>query len=133
MGSKYYTTTVRTETLTYELDEAKLAAPVAAAIRDAVADGIRGITEMSHDGKHRLFNRTGALVAGLTVVQSGGAFCIVPPSDHFQEPTGPALLERLVELVPVIQDPTKAAGVVAAIEKSAGVLVKAGPVKVETY
>jgi hypothetical protein len=130
---RHYTTEVVTETLSYELDEAKLAAPVAVAIRDAVADGIGAINEMAANGKHRLFNNTGALRQGLLVERQGGAFAIVPPSDHFQGDRGPALLERLVGLVPAIQDPTSAPKVQAAIEKSAAVLIKAGPTKRETY
>lgn len=130
--TKAYETTVITETVDYELDAAKLTEPVAAAIRDAIAEGIRGITETGRDG-HRLFNRTGALVTGLHVERDGDAFAVVPPADHFQGANADVMLARLVDLVPVIADPSSAPRVATALEKSAGDMAKPGPTTRETF
>ena len=101
----FYSVEVESDTVDFELDSVKLAQPIADAMRDAIADGIRAITETSRDGKHKLFNRTGALVEGLRVERDGDAFVILPPSDHFTGPNAAALLTKLVDLVPAIADP----------------------------
>ena len=129
-----FQTTITTETLDHDgLDNVKLAAPVANAIRDAIAAGIQGITAMARDGKHRQFNRTGALVAGLHVEQDGDAFAVLPPDDHFQGPTADVLLARLVELVPVIADPTTSPRVQKALEVSSAQVVKVGRTVTEKF
>lgn len=129
-----FTTTITTETFTFELDDAALAAPVADAIAADVAAGIAAITERSRDGKHRLFNRTGALVAGIRAVQSGPAeYSIVPPADHFQGSNADELLEKLVSLVPALQDPLSGPRAQAAIAKSLDDAMKPGPTTVERF
>ena len=119
MPDSYSTTTTRTELVT-ETDPTALARPVADVIRDECAAGIRAITEMAKDGKHRLFNKTGHLSNGLTVEAqgAGGTFAIVAPSDRFDDDKADVQMARLVGLVPVIADPLASERVRTAIEES---------------
>ncbi len=118
-----YSTTVTRDEIRYELDVNKLAEPVAQVIRDEIRAGIRAIAVMSHDGKHRLFNKTGHLVDGLSIEQTGdGSWSVVAPSDRLGTPE---LMARLVELVPIIANPLSSPKVQAAIEESWSRLVGA--------
>ncbi len=122
MADSFTTTTTRDE-LVYDLDPVHLGEPVAEVIRAQVQAGIRGITEMSRDGRHRLFNKTGHLADGITVERDGDGFAISAPSDRLADD---AVVARLVELVPVIADPTGTAEVQRAIEKTLGVMIRRG-------
>jgi hypothetical protein len=119
------TVTVTAQPLEVELDEQVLAQKPAEAVAQAIGDGIKGITEMARSGKHRLFNRTGELANGIEALPwDGEGYPIAAPDGYLQDP---ALLERLVALVPVITDPTADPKVVAAIEQSADDMLMAGP------
>jgi hypothetical protein len=130
--SDHYTTTTVTETLVTETDEKKLAAPIAEAIARDVRNGIAAITQLARDGKHRLFNKTGALRDGIRAIVTGDTFEIVAPPDHFQNDPDGTLQGKLVALVPVLQDPTNGNEYRKALEQSAAAVVKIGPTKTES-
>ena len=92
----------------------ELADPVARVIRDEIAAAIQAIPPGPNG--HRPFNATGHLVQGLQVVRTGeGSYAIYAPPDRLERPE---LLERLIELVPLIADPMSSPKVQAAIAKS---------------
>lgn len=113
-----YSTTTTADPITYELDEAKLGQPVAEVIRQEIAAAIRAIPA---DAKgHRPFNATGHLVTGLRIELIDGAWAVTVPADRLESPE---LMARLVELVPMIADPTRSPRVMEAIAASADRLV----------
>lgn len=101
--------------LEHDFDPVALGDGPAHAIRDAVADGIRAITEMSKDGKHRLFNRTGHLVDGVEIGVDGDTYAIVAPEDRLEDDD---VMQKLAELVAAITDPLGIPAVAAAIERA---------------
>ncbi len=102
-----FTTTTKADSLELDTDPAHIAEPVAVAIKAAVQAGIRALAPR--------FNRTGHLVAGIRVERQGETYLIAAPGDRLQ---AEEIMEQLVEATPVIQDPTSAPSVVAAIEAS---------------
>jgi hypothetical protein len=116
------TVTIRAEPLTLDIPDDIAAAP-AAAIAQGIANDIRSITQMSRDGKHRMFNRTGKLAAELAAIAGAGGYDIVAPAGYLQDD---ALFEQLVALVPAIRDPTTLAELEAAIEKTMTDMVTVG-------
>ena len=101
---KHSRISVKSEALTVDLDPAKLAAPVAEAIKEEIAAGIRGISEKGRSGR-RLFNNTGHLASDLSISSAGAELHIAAPPDRLQ--AAGVLFSRLVELVPVLSDPRK--------------------------
>jgi len=129
---------VKAETVTVDLDERALGAEPARALKDAIARGIRGITELAtratlrrRKAEHppssgtRLFNDTGRLASGLTVdVASDGTWNIAAPPDRL-DPSKfrdlgafERMRQRLFELVPALRDPGLVPQVRTSIEKS---------------
>ena len=116
--------TVKSETVTVDLDPDKLGAPVAEAIALAIQRGIKGIREVASAAtlarsKRRQsgrqsprktpykFNDTGRLADDLGLRRdSEGNWSIGAPRDRLVGKTA-NLLERLVELVPVLENPAK--------------------------
>lgn len=110
--------------LEHNFDTQALAKEPAQAIAAGVADGIRGITEMSRDRKHRLFNRTGFLADSIeAVADDDGGYSILAPDGYLQDDE---LMQRLIDLVPAIEDPTTIDGLQTAVEDSCDILVKGG-------
>lgn len=90
-----------------ETDEAKLARPIAEAIRQEIAAAIRALP-----GKQ--WDRSGHLVDGLRIEQQpDGSWAVMPPPDRLQTAE---LMARLIAAVPLIADPMSAPRVQAAIE-----------------
>ncbi len=114
MSDSYSTSVTIDVTLIPVTDPAAIARPVADVIASECAAGIRAITEMSRDGKHRLFNRTGHLADGLHVEAQGDGFAILTPADRALTDDQ---MERLAELVPVIADPFTSPKVQAAVQE----------------
>jgi hypothetical protein len=116
------TATVSAEPITVDVPDDVAAAP-AAAIAEGIADRIRAISQRSRDGKRQIFNRTGRLVKELAAIAVAGGYNIVAPAGYL---TDDALLERLIDLVPAIADPTVLTELQAAVEKAAADMVTLG-------
>lgn len=103
------TITQRATPITIDLDEARIAEPVAKAWRDEVSRGIQSISATGQDKSHRYANVTGLLARGLKVVRQGKVWVTVPPPGRLDAGwTAEALarfLTRLAELVPAIGQP----------------------------
>lgn len=112
---EYASIETRTDGLTADLDPVELGEGPAAAIAEAISAGIRGISERARDGRRQLFNRSGKLANGISVVQVGTEFEIRAPPDRLQDP---ALAERLAELVSAIAAPLSDRGVQQAIDRT---------------
>ena len=116
------TVTITEQPLIFTITDNAAATP-AAAIAEGIRNGIKGITEMSRDGKHRAFNRTGTLANGIEAVKNGDEYAIVAPLGYLEDD---ALFARLVALVPAIADPTTIPELDAAIERVTSDMVKLG-------
>lgn len=134
---------VRSETITVTIDPDELGDPVAKAIRVVIRDAIKAIQETAQpstlarsarstkDGRQRrtprLFNATGKLVDELGLRRdSEGKWSIGAPRERLEGHTD-RLLERLVDLVPVLKRPLmifRDPRVRAAQVKSAGSMFK---------
>ena len=109
------TVTVTAEPLTVLSDPVTAGADVSRAIAAGLGNATRNIQELARGGKHRLFNRTGELAAGIVAVLNANGYDIVPPDRYLQDD---ALFDRLVQLVPAIDDPFVLAGVQTALENT---------------
>lgn len=117
---RFTTTTTTSPEWKLELDEAKIAEPVARVIRDEIAAAIRALPVDPVTGR-KPFNNTGHLVNGLTIEKnSDGSWSVVAPSDRLQDPR---MMARLLELVPLIGDPMLSPRVQAAVAASLDALV----------
>lgn len=134
---------VKSETITVTLDEDKLGQPIAEALAKAIQSGIRSISDIASpstlarstrrtkEGRTRrtprLFNATGKLVDELGLRRdSEGRWSIGAPRDRLEGKTN-QLLDRLVELVPVLKRPRELLrdpGVQVATRKSADSMFK---------
>lgn len=146
--------TVRAQPLTVELDPMVLAAGAAAALRDAIAAGIRNITQtvapatMVYREKARkafargarwaldrydsapgigdaMFNDSGELASDVELAAGDGSYQISVPG-RLQAEGGGDLTEQLADLVPVLQDPFSDAGVADAADEAANMMVTVG-------
>ena len=84
-----------------ETDPATIAKPIADAIAQAIAAGIRGTSATNKSGK-KSWNRTGRLASGLTVEKVGERYEVRAPSDRLQDP---AMVAALAEDVPELARP----------------------------
>jgi hypothetical protein len=116
------TVSIKAEPLVFETPD-NLGATEAAAIVEGIANGIRAITKMSRDGKHRLFNRTGTLANELAAILGANGYDVVAPPGYLQDDE---LMQQLIDLVPAIADPTTLRELQAAIEKTAAAMVRVG-------
>lgn len=114
--------TITAEPLVFEVPEDVAESP-ARAIALGIAKAIRAIGEMSRDGKHRMFNRTGRLTNELVAIASSAGYDVVAPLGYLEDD---AVLERLIALVPAIADPTILAELQAAVERVATEMVRVG-------
>lgn len=129
---------VKAETITVELDARQIGDGPAHTIRDAIARGIRGITELAsaatlrrrkaeHPPSSRtaLFNDSGRLASGLGVnAAPDGSWNVTAPPDRL-DPSKfrdlgafERMMLRMRELVPALRDPTLLPEVRRAIEES---------------
>ena len=99
-----------------ETDESKLAQPIAEVIRQEIAIAIRNLPGKKWD-------RSGTLVNGLRIErQPDGSWAVLPPADRLQTDD---LMQRLIADVPMIADPMSSPRVIAAIEASLAIVVRA--------
>lgn len=137
--AEHSSVTVQAETLEVELDESKLGRGPARALRDAVAAGIKGITELANKAtiaarrRHgsastRLFNDSGHLANAIELREDRDhTFEIAAPADRFASSRFPEIAEliaKLRELVPALRGPLDVASVRAAIEQSVRDMIK---------
>lgn len=112
---------VEGERIELELDQQALGEQLAQAAADAIAEGIKAISDVAPDG-HKLFNRTGRLANGIEAVAGAdGGFDIVPPEGYLLDD---GVFDHLVELVPEIDDPFRRVTMTAAVEQAADDVVK---------
>lgn len=124
--------TVESEPVVHTFDERALGEGPAKAISDAIAAGIRAITETAAastvakrkrtnpGASDRLFNDSGTLAAGIAAIASGVDWLITVPPNRLDPATTFAtrMMARLRELVPALNDPLSVPAVKAAIEAS---------------
>jgi hypothetical protein len=115
LGGKHFGASISATPMTVDFDEQRLAAEVAPSLRDEIEAGIRGITKKAKPSTLKrskarrsptLFNATGHLASSLGLAQDGDAVAITAPGDRLQDEKA-VLLERLRELVPVLDDGQK--------------------------
>jgi hypothetical protein len=117
----YTSVECRADELEHTFDVSALGEGPAAAIRDAIARGIRSISEPARSGRP-LFNRSGHLANGISAsAEPDGGWSIAAPPDRLQDP---ALAERLAELVPAIAKPLDQPPVKSAIEQTTNQIVR---------
>jgi hypothetical protein len=135
---EHTTVTVTGQPLEVTLDPAALGEGPATAIRDAIAAGIRGISERASKATiarrkaagvsgDRLFNASGHLVAALATEREGEDWNVTAPADRLDEARIPGITQRLADLVDAIRDPLAQRAVRDAIERTAGALVRKLP------
>jgi hypothetical protein len=107
---------VRSEPITFDLSPEALGRPIADAIAAAIRDAIDNIPERASAAtiamrkragitSDRLFDATGRLIAGIAATIAGNnTWSIAAPSDRLRSP---AVFARLLELVPLLRDPSK--------------------------
>lgn len=116
-----YTVVSRADTVEHETDPVKLGRPVAEEIAAAIERGIANNPARTRDGKRRLFVRTGNLSRSITIEQRGRGFEVLAPDGYLQDD---AMIDRLLEVVPVIEDPFLDPQVDKAIEETGQPVVK---------
>jgi hypothetical protein len=149
-----FTMSVRAQPLNVELDPMVLAAGGAAALRDAIAAGIRNIAQtvapatMVYREKARkafargarwaldrydsppgigdtMFNDSGELANDVELAAGDDSYEISVPG-RLQAEGGGDLTEQLAELVPVLDDPFSDTGVADAADEAANAMVTVG-------
>ena len=102
-------------------------ADVESAPADAIADGIRtairSITQLAAGGRHRAFNNTGTLANEITAILGASGYDIVAPPGYLQDD---AVLQRLLELVPAIEDPSTLQQLADAVERVTAAMLVVG-------
>lgn len=117
------TVTCKAEPLDHDFDPKRLTKPVADAIADAIERGIANNSQKTADGKRRLFVRTGRLARSIESVRHGDGYQVVAPPGYLQDD---ALMERLIETVPVLADPFVDRAVESALDKVTDGVFKKG-------
>lgn len=135
---------VEAQPIHHNFDERELGAGPAAALRDAIVEGIRGITERvskatlarrrkaNPGASDRLFNDSGRLAQGLDVRLRGDTWEVTAPPDRLNASSVTdsgaleRMLQRLFELVPALRDPLTIKSVRDAIERSVSKLISVG-------
>lgn len=115
--------TVVAEPLTIGWDDNQIGAEPSAAIAKGIADAIRNISQTSRNGKHAAFNNSGRLVRELVAIAAVGGYDIVAPPGYLQSDE---VFQKLIDLVPAIQDPTTLIGLAEALERALTAMVKVG-------
>lgn len=112
---------IKSQKLVVDLDDDAMAETHAKANAEAIEAGIRAISERTRDGKRQLFVRTGHLASSISTRKGADGVEVVAPPGYLADP---ALMQRLVDVVPVLRDPLGDKRVREAIEATAAAAVK---------
>lgn len=111
-----FTVRSRADVMEYDLDPPAVGKPIADEIVSAIERGIATNPQRTRDGKRRLFVRTGNLARSMEAVAAKSGFHIVAPPGYLEDD---AMMERLAEAVPVIDNPLTDKAVERAINEAA--------------
>lgn len=112
--------TTKAQEVTIDADTKPIVKTVADTVKEAIAAGIRAVSEDAASGKHRRWNRTGRLASSLRVEMVGGSAHVRPPDDRLNFD---GAIEQLAEDVKAAREPHKEPKVKAAADAATANMV----------